>query len=446
MNFEKIKRSHLKRNIIIGLLVVSIISAIIINYTKAKYRVTQSISLVSGTINYSLADFNAVAIYIESDDGYSQIDKIPESGYTLNKEQSYCKVNNVKDDSISLSYDFNTKTLSVSPIITKNTKCYLYFDEYIIPKDFILANYSTVLTRDDFTTTITNTTTGTIYKSKDSSQYDDYGEVYYFAGNPTDNWVKFAGFYCRIIRINGDVTIRMIYQGTSANETGEGTQIGESSFNSYYNNNMYVGYMYTSNQIYGIETNSTIKDILDNWYASNLSNYSSKIDGNAGFCGDRQPSTSSSTSNGSGGTGTTTTYYGGYIRLANKTKPTFECTNSSDLYTTSGSTNGNKALTYPIGLITMDEAWYAGNNTNSSNNYLHTGISYWTMTPNRFEGERAGVFFLQTWSNNSGIIYSGSLGIMFVASSYSVRPVINLKADVTISSGTGTSANPYIIS
>ena len=49
--------------------------------------------------------------------------------------------------------------------------------------------------------------------------------MYYFAGNPTDNWIQFAGFYWRIIRINGDGTIRIIYQGTSANATGTSTQI-----------------------------------------------------------------------------------------------------------------------------------------------------------------------------------------------------------------------------
>ena len=62
MNFETLKKSHLKRNIIIGVVAVLVVSAVILNFTRAKYRVTQSIPLVNGTINYSLADINIVAM------------------------------------------------------------------------------------------------------------------------------------------------------------------------------------------------------------------------------------------------------------------------------------------------------------------------------------------------------------------------------------------------
>ena len=105
----------------------------------------------------------------------------------------------------------------------------------------------------------------------------------------------------------------MIYNGTSTSTTGTGTQIRTSAFNSGYNDNMYVGYMYQSGQVHGLNTSSTIKGILDTWYQNNLTGVTEKIDGNAGFCGDRTPSTSSSTSNGKGGTGTTQTYYAVYI-------------------------------------------------------------------------------------------------------------------------------------
>ena len=65
MEIETLKRSHLKRNIIIGVLVVAIISAIILTFTRAKYRTTQSIPLVNGTINYSLPDLNIVWTYVK---------------------------------------------------------------------------------------------------------------------------------------------------------------------------------------------------------------------------------------------------------------------------------------------------------------------------------------------------------------------------------------------
>ena len=427
MKFEVLKKSHLKKNIIIGIVAVAVISAVVLNFTRARYRVTQSIPLVNGTINYTPYDLNIIAITIDG----AESNTLPEGNYEL-LDSSYCTIDG-EDANLTLTWDTKTQALSITPFTTKGTKCYLDFAKIVSVSDTLLANYPTQLTRTDFSTTVTNTTTGTIYYADTSK-----GRTYYFAGNPTDNWVQFGGFYWRIIRINEAGTIRMIYQGTSANTTGSNTQIQTSAFNSTNNNNMYVGYMYQSNQVHGLTSSSTIKGILDQWYQNNLISVSDKIDGNAGFCGDRQPSTRSSTSNGSGGTGTTVTYYGAYIRVyRNNEVPTFECTNDSDLYTTSESTNGNKALQYPIGLISLDEVWYAGGNTSSNNSYyLYTGQVYWTMSPLYF-GDSANVFIVNTIGdfNNEASVNS----------SYGVRPVINLKPDVTISSGTGTETDPYII-
>ena len=94
MKFEVIKRSHVKRNIIIGIIVVLILSAIILTFTKAKYKITESIPLVNGTINYELSDFNLIGAYIQEGDNYIQVDEIPTSGYEFNEEKSYCTVNN----------------------------------------------------------------------------------------------------------------------------------------------------------------------------------------------------------------------------------------------------------------------------------------------------------------------------------------------------------------
>ena len=307
--------------------------------------------------------------------------------------------------------------------------------------EYILSHYDTILTRNDFSTTVKNTTTGTIYKSLNESQYDEDGEVYYFAGAPTDNYVKFAGFYWRIIRINGDGSIRMIYSGEDSPATiGTSTQISTSAYNSSYVNNMYVGYMYTSGQVHGLGTNSGIKNTLDSWYQTNIANkgYGDKVSTEAGFCGDREPSTNSSTSNGAGGTGTTQTYYGGYIRLVNSTKsPTLKCKNNEDMYTVSGSSRGNKALTNPVGLITADEVSMAGGvwGTNNTSYYLYTGQNYWTMSPRRFDGSYAYVFAV--YSN--GFLHYGS-----VHSTYGVRPVINLSADVKVT-GSGTSSDPFVV-
>ena len=158
-----------------------------------------------------------------------------------------------------------------------------------------------------------------------------------------------------------------------------------------------------------------------------------------GFCGDRTSTTSSSgVPNDTGGTGTTTTYYGAMYRLDTNKIPIFDCPDEDhDLYTTSGSINGNKALTYPIGLISADEVAYAGGvyNTNNTSYYLYTNSTYWTMSPCFYPN--AAVFFV----TSDGYLNS----LWTVDFTYGVRPVINLKANVIIQSGDGSSSNPYVI-
>ena len=68
MKFEVLKQSHLKRNIILGVVAVLIISAVVLTFTRAKYRVTESIPLVNGTINYTLPDIQIVALYINGEE------------------------------------------------------------------------------------------------------------------------------------------------------------------------------------------------------------------------------------------------------------------------------------------------------------------------------------------------------------------------------------------
>ena len=271
---------------------------------------------------------------------------------------------------------------------------------------------------------------------------DNDGISAYFRGAVTNNYVKFANFWWRIIRVNGNGSIRLIYDGTTAHANGESStdrQIDTSAFNTNSNDNAYVGYMYgtpgssTHEATHANINNSAIKTILDSWYESNLSNHSDYIDTEAGFCGDRTPYSGS-------GTGTTRTYYAPYNRLFTNKTPSFECTNNSDLYTTTGSEDGNKALQYPIGLISTDEVAYAGGvyNTSNSSYYLCIRNVYWTMSPSDFDGSAAYVFIV--WSD-------GTLGGSDVTwADPGVHPVINLKANVQITGGNGSSSNPYVIS
>ena len=73
---------------------------------------------------------------------------------------------------------------------------------------------------------------------------DDEGESYYYRGAVKNNYVSFAGFIWRIIRRNGNGSIRMIYSGKKTSDTGEAVTIGKSQFNSKYWDPTYVGYKY----------------------------------------------------------------------------------------------------------------------------------------------------------------------------------------------------------
>ena len=288
----------------------------------------------------------------------------------------------------------------------------------------------------NFTTTSIENGTNGIYSAK-----DDLGTSYYFRGAVENNYVYFADYYWRIIRINGDGTIRMIYAGTSAHANGyndsstNDMSIGTSAFNSSYNDNTYVGYMYgtegatTYANTHSNTTNSTIKTKLDSWYDTNIVNTGNeKYIADAIYCNDR--SVSSGT-----GIGTTETTYAAQTRIDNG-QPTLKCANNNDKFTKS-TTIGNGKLTKMIGLITSDEVMYAGGKagTNNQEYYLYSGTWYWTMAP--------------CLSASGGALADlvdrhGSLSGRNVNSTFAVRPVVSLKSDA-ISGGSGTAASPFLV-
>ena len=126
MNFEVIKRSHVKRNILIAVTVVLILSAVILTFTRAKYRVTQSVPLVSGAINFSPYDFNVVAMYLNKGDETVSTTKAPHVGYTLNENQSTCIVDDAEVENGNIL--FENGNLTFQNMNYSGTKCSVYFD------------------------------------------------------------------------------------------------------------------------------------------------------------------------------------------------------------------------------------------------------------------------------------------------------------------------------
>ncbi len=280
---------------------------------------------------------------------------------------------------------------------------------------------------------------------------DDYGTTYYYRGNVKNNNVYFAGYYWQIVRINGDGSIRLIYNGTEKNATGVKQSINNRTyqFNSKYNDPAYVGYMYgdpdatTFAEVHANTNDSTIKAAVDNWYKTNIADkgYSKYISTAVGFCGDRSFYTNNG---GSGGDGVQTdknTFFGAYGRYQANTAR-FTCPEPArDLYTTTDSSIGNKALTYPAGLITYDEMVFAGMDNRHINklSWIYSTQHTWTMSPSYFDAASG---YAHEWMENS----AGSLTVWWrVHLALGARPVINLKADVEISGGMGTNNDPFVV-
>ena len=337
------------------------------------------------------------------------------------------------DESVDQSDDMGKK-LSGTLFITEGTE-----ETTLLTQ--LLADKSKVLTRTDFSTVLTNDNTNTLYTSTEDSK-----TVYYFAGNATDNWVKFGknannqDLYWRIIRTNSEGSIRLLYHGTSTTATD--AYIGKSAFNSSYDNIAYVSYMYGSlGSIPNARentNNSTIKGIIDTWYKDNLNtNYGKYLSTTAVYCNDRSTSDNAN--------------FGARTRLDTNKTPSYDCAATEDKFTVDTST-GNGKLTYPIALMTADEVSFAGGvmYTNASTWYYYnsakgssTGSTWWWLLSPEFWYD-SGAYVSQVF----GLDHPGYLDYRRVGDardSSGVRPVVSLKSCVKTSGGNGSASDPYTI-
>ena len=226
-------------------------------------------------------------------------------------------------------------------------------------------------------------------------------KTYYFRGNPTNNYIKFAGKDYRILRVNEDGTIRIMLTSS----------IGTKAFNSTYN---------TYDKMY--YTNSELKTVVDNWFTTNITgdNANKVVSGNY-FC--EAARVAYNTSKYTAGSATVT--------AKESYTPTFECITDG---------NGKGVVTSKVGLVTYDEIIYAGGwyyvSGLSYPYYLNSGNLYWTMSPTGFYGNTIAT----AWTVSS----DGNTGSYSVGGTRGVRPVLILSAD-TLVSGSGTESDPYIV-
>ena len=294
-----------------------------------------------------------------------------------------------------------------------------------------------------------------------ASTVDDYGTSYYFRGAVKNNYVEFANKCWRIVRITGDGSVKIILHNdntagaanpcSSANNSTNAAfarysgETYKSAFNTNDDDNAYVGFMYGTvgasdyASAHANTNKSTILTNLETWY-NNLTAYESVI-ADTVWCNDKTNVTDTSydpwsyDGNATGlGYGTNKTYYGATKRLlsasnsAGGTGPSLKC-------------NGELSkINSKVGLLTADEIAFAGSiaYTYNLSTYLqeNTGTSWWwSLSPGFFGGSLARVW----------VVYSGHLRNDYVGDGDGLRPVISLVSDATISRGTGTSEDPYVV-
>ena len=323
--------------------------------------------------------------------------------------------------------------------------------------------YVVSATQDSFTykqITSNKNTTEALFASTE----DDYGTSYYFRGAVKNNYVEFANKCWRIVRVGGDGSVKLILHNDNtagaanpcdaANNSASaafarysGTTY-TSAFNSSYDDNAYVGFMYGtagSSDYASTHANtnkSTILTNLETWYNNNLKTYKSVIDDTV-WCNDKTNVTDTTynpwnMSNVNGlGYAENVTFYGATQRLvstsgsAGGTGPSLKC-------------NGELSkINSKVGLITADELAFAGYafNINNTTTYLQenaTEVLWWSLSPRgfygNFLGSRAGVW---------GVLGSdGKFDSTYVNFALGVRPSIFLISSINVT-GDGTSDNPY---
>ena len=233
--------------------------------------------------------------------------------------------------------------------------------------------------------------------------------------------------YWRIIRVDKDNKIKMIYAGSKAPSenakvaiTGANTNMGFTAYNNDYDHAEYVGFQYTTGSQRGTTTNSTIKTYLDNWYTKYFNeNISTSRFVKTTFCNDRNTSSTWASTDSSFD-------YAPLTRLSSSTPtPTFEC-NTADVVTNN------------FGLITADEIVLAGGKYGTDNSafYLNNNIAYWAGSPYGFYVSYSYVFELHPFYG---------LDVDYVYSRYNAaRGVVSLSSESKLL-GSGTYNDVYTV-
>ena len=314
-----------------------------------------------------------------------------------------------------------------------------------------------------------------IMEAELASTEDDYGTSYYFRGAVKNNYVQFVNKCWRIVRITGDGSVKLVLHNdntsnvtnpcSSANNNDEaafahydGTKYVD-AVNSSHNDNTDIGFMYGTPgasdyaSTHANINKSLILTSLETWYKNNLVSYENKL-ADSIWCNDKSTFTifTSGSTYGTGlGYGKNQTGYGSYNRLyggdaALYANPSLICPNDNNggklsKFTVNDTINGNGALTYKIGLLTADEAVFAG--------FMSGSYSYSVyLSENAFSDAWWTLSGRESYKNGDALVwdvFDSGIGIGTVSFPSGVRPAISLVSDTEISGGSGTSEDPYVV-
>ena len=221
--------------------------------------------------------------------------------------------------------------------------------------------------------------------------------------------IEYSNGIYKLIDSKEDLSNETRYSCLSDNDTCEKVYY----ITSYDNNNINYLMLYGDknidellDRVFSNNNDSYIKYYIDNWYKNRFIKYSRYFEDTT-YCNDRSVDDNF--------------VFNSYKRFDDKNL-SLDCS-KNDSFSVSKKI-GNGALTYPIGMLNIDEAML----TKGS---IDNGKNFYLMSPYNYSGSS----YVFTYKGNE-LVSNNNIY---------VRPVISLKGNVKIIDGSGTKENPYII-
>ena len=354
-----------------------------------------------------------ISVILETEEGNIETNTFP-------SKKDYEYLNTVCEntsDLVNVNFDEHSWKLNLSveeESIDGDFFCTIYFKEYPTINELIFKNNKI----KNAPATTPGSEVATTDEGLIKGGIDDYNSnMYYFRGDVENNYIKLGEYLWRIVKVNGDGSVKIILNDLVLDENGEAVL-------TQYNSESYGANINVALDLLNFE-NSTLFTELKKYYNEKLLDYDEVIE-NTKFCTDLSYPTY-----------TTRIDFSTFTRLNKLTAPVSKCSSTSYIYEEK------------IGSLTSDEIVYAGAagyitvSTNMKNKIFYLNISdyksryFHTISPS--------VYYIMDNKTSSNIVYDFELGGLVgsdLENNIGIRPVISIKGDIK-AKGMGTSNNPY---